>query len=76
MLSGTHLKTFLRNLLPQPSGQKSKPCGNNRVRCGERQKGQGSIGKPITDRGHYKHSKTICSRKGQRVFLRKCKGKM
>jgi len=64
MLSSANLKTFLRTLLPQTSGQKSKPCGNNRVRCGDRQKGQGSVGKPITDRGLYKHSKTICSRKG------------
>jgi hypothetical protein len=53
MLSGTNLKTFLRNLLPQPSGQKSKPCGNNRVRCADRQKGHGSADKPIIDRGQY-----------------------
>ena len=38
MLSGTNLKTFPRKILPQPSGQKSKPHGNNRVRCGDRQK--------------------------------------
>jgi hypothetical protein len=33
MLSGTNLKTFLRNLLPPSLRQKSKQQGKNRVRC-------------------------------------------